>query len=54
MTFPQVVLDGERVIGWGEVTALDPKSGTADCTIRLEHAGRGVLLAGEATVLLPG
>ena len=54
MRFPQVVLDGERVIARGEVTALDAAAGTADCAIRLEHAERGVLLEGEATVALAG
>ena len=53
MRFPQVVLDGERVVARGEVTARDRVAGTADCAIRLEHAGRGVLLEGEATVTLP-
>ena len=54
MRFPQVVLDGERVVARGEVTALDRDAGTADCAIRLEHAERGVLLEGEAIVSLAG
>ena len=55
MRFPQVVLDGERVVARGEVTALegDGPQCTAICTIRLEHEERGVLLEGEATVSLP-
>ena len=53
--FPQVVLDGEEVIARGKITALRDESGEqlAECSIWLEHAERGVLLEGEATVLLP-
>ena len=53
--FPQVVLDGERVVARGSITALREVEGEllADCSIRLEHAERGVLLEGEATVALP-
>ena len=53
--FPQVVLDGERVVARGSITALREVEGEllADCSIRLEHAQRGVLLEGEATVALP-
>ena len=53
--FPQVVLDGEEVVARGQVTALRTVDGErlADCGIRLEHAQRGVLLEGEATVVLP-
>ena len=53
--FPQVVLDGERVVARGTITALREAEGEllADCSIWLEHAERGVLLAGEATVSLP-
>ena len=56
MRFPQVVLDGERVIARGEVTALRRAGGetVADCTVRLEESGRGVLLEGEATVCIDG
>lgn len=52
MRFPQVVLDGERVIARGEVVALREEGGAqlADCAVRLVHAERGVLLEGEATV----
>ena len=54
MRFPQVVLDGERVIARGEITALREEGGArlADCRIWLEHAERGVLLEGCATVKL--
>lgn len=50
--FPQVVLDGERVVARGEVTALREEQGLqiADCEIRLEHEQRGILLQGTATV----
>lgn len=50
--FPQVVLDGERVIARGTVTAIYQQQGQqlADCDIWLEHAQRGVLLEGTATV----
>lgn len=52
MRFPQVVLDGERVVAAGEVLALRTVGGEqlVDCAVRLEHDERGVLLEGEATV----
>jgi acyl dehydratase len=55
MRFPQVVLDGERVVARGEVTALREENGTAlaECRVWLEHAERGVLLEGSAVVTLP-
>ncbi len=55
MRFPQVVLDGERVIARGTVTRLHHSNGAnlADCSVELVHADRGVLLEGEATVTLP-
>ena len=55
MRFPQVVLDGERVVARGEICALREEQGItlADCNIRLEHDERGVLLEGSATVVLP-
>ena len=55
MRFPQVVLDGERVVARGEITALREVDGEqlADCNVRLEHAERGVLLEGNATIRLP-
>ena len=54
MRFPQVVLDGETVVARGEVTALGTEQDRpfADCDIRLEHAERGVLLEGTASVWL--
>jgi acyl dehydratase len=55
MRFPQVVLDGERVVARGEVTGLRVANGEtlAECNIWLQHAERGVLLEGTATVVLP-
>ena len=58
MRFPQVVLDEEYVTARGEITALNPceQDGSvllAQCSVRLEHEERGVLLEGEATVALP-
>lgn len=55
MRFPQVVLDGERVVARGEVSALREEHGErlADCRVWLEHGERGVLLAGSAVVALP-
>lgn len=53
--FPQVVLDGERVVARGRITALTEREGKtlAECDIWLEHEERGVLLEGEARVALP-
>ena len=48
MTFPQVVLDGERVIARGTVTAVS--DGRAECEVWLEEAERGRLLVGQAWV----
>jgi len=55
MRFPQVVLDGEYVVARGEITAVREEQGIAlaDCKIWLEHADRGILLEGTATVALP-
>lgn len=55
MRFPQVVLDGERVVARGEITALREENGEtlAECNIWLQHEERGVLLEGTATVVLP-
>jgi acyl dehydratase len=55
MRFPQVVLDEERVVARGEITALREQQGQrlADCRIWLEHQERGVLLEGTATIALP-
>ena len=54
--FPQVVLDGERVVARGSIQSLRSVDGEllADCEVRLEHAQRGILLEGEVTVALPG
>ena len=54
MRFPQVVLDGEKVTAYGSVTALRSVNGErlADCEVRLEHRERGILLQGEATVVV--
>ncbi|CAA0125089.1 Uncharacterised protein [Halioglobus japonicus] len=55
MRFPQVVLDQERVVAKGNISALREEHGItlADCTVWLEHAERGVLLEGIATVVFP-
>ena len=55
MRFPQVVLDEERVVARGEITALreQQEQRLADCKIWLEHQERGVLLEGTATIALP-
>ena len=55
MRFPQVVLDGERVVARGRVDGVDSSGDVAlaKCSVWLEHADRGVLLEGEATVALP-
>ena len=54
MRFPQVVLDGERVVSRGTIRALREENGEQliDCDIWLEHVERGVLLEGTATVAL--
>lgn len=53
--FPQVVLDGERVVARGTVRAIRVENGEqlADCSVTLEHDERGILLEADATVLLP-
>lgn len=48
MTFPQVVLDGERVVARGLVTAID--GNIVHCDVWLEEAERGKLLVGSAKV----
>lgn len=55
MRFPQVVLDGERVTARGVISRLceEQGRGQADCDVWLEHAERGVLLEGTASVVLP-
>jgi acyl dehydratase len=54
MTFPQVVLDGDRVTAAGVVTAVREEDGLqiADCEVWLEREGSGKLLEGSATVRL--
>ena len=54
MTFPQVVLDEERVIAKGTIISINKDSGQtlAECDIWLEHEERGVLLKGSAIVKL--
>ncbi|MEH6593787.1 MAG: MaoC family dehydratase [Halioglobus sp.] len=49
MTFPQVVLDGERVTAKGIVTGIE--SDRVHCDVWLEEATRGILLSGTATVV---
>ena len=55
MTFPQAVLDGDRIIARGVVTAIREEGGErlADCDIWLEREGSARVLDGQATVLLP-
>ena len=54
MHFPQVVLDGDTVVARGRVKSLHTANGDslAECAVWLEHAHRGVLLQGEASVAL--
>jgi acyl dehydratase len=54
MTFPQLVLDNERVVARGIIAALYDKDGLslAECDIWLEKEGAGKLLEGTATVCL--
>jgi acyl dehydratase len=54
MRFPQVVLDGERVTARGVITQLWEEQGRnqADCDVWLEHAERGILLEGTASIFL--
>jgi acyl dehydratase len=55
MRFPQVVLDEDRVVARGVVTAVREVDGgrEADCEIWLEREGAGRLLEGSAVVRLP-
>ena len=55
MRFPQVVLDGERVVARGEISLLREEQGVwlADCSVRLKHDDRGALLEGTATIVVP-
>jgi acyl dehydratase len=50
MTFPQVVLDGDRVVARGIIDVID--GGTAQCQVWLEHSDGRRLLEGWATVRL--
>jgi acyl dehydratase len=54
MTFPQVVLDGDRVAARGKVVTLHEEANQcfADCEVWLEHTERGRLLEGQALVVL--
>ena len=54
ITFPQVVLDEDCVVARVTITALREEGNRrlADCEVWLEHAERGVLLEGRATVQL--
>ncbi|MEM6709343.1 MAG: MaoC family dehydratase [Pseudomonadota bacterium] len=56
MTFPLVILDGERVTAQGVVTAIREENGErlADCDIWLHREGSANPLTGSATVALPG
>jgi acyl dehydratase len=53
MRFPKVVLDGDRVVAGGRVTAIRNMDGEqlADCEVWLARDGE-VLLEGNASVLL--
>jgi acyl dehydratase len=55
MRFPRVVLDGDRVIARGRVTAVrqDGKDRLADCDIWLHREGGEPPLEGTATVVVP-
>jgi acyl dehydratase len=55
MTFPQVVLDGDRVIAAGKVVAVQDEAGgqLVDCEVWLEREGSGRLLEGRANVYVP-
>jgi acyl dehydratase len=55
MTFPQAVLDGDRITAQGKVTAVREEGGErfADCDIWLMREGSDPPLKGWATVRLP-
>jgi acyl dehydratase len=55
MTFPMAVLDGDRIVAKGRVTAVRDEGGQrlADCDIWLEREGTNPPLQGTATVALP-
>ena len=54
MRFPQAVLDGDRIVAKGRVTALREDNGEklADCDIWLEREGTEPPLEGTATVCI--
>lgn len=54
MRFPQAVLDGDRIVAKGRVTALREDNGEqlADCDIWLEREGTKPPLEGTATVCI--
>ena len=55
MTFPKVVLDGDRITARGTVTGVREEGGErlADCDIWLEREPGDRPLVGTATVVLP-
>lgn len=55
MRFPQVVLDGDRIIARGRVTAISNQGGErlASCDIWLDRDGSDPPLEGTAVVALP-
>lgn len=55
MRFPMAVLDGDRIIARGKVTAVREANGErlADCDIWLHRDGTENPLEGQATVVLP-
>ena len=55
MRFPLVVLDGDRIVARGRVTAIreDNRERLADCDIWLHRDGSEPPLAGSATVVVP-
>ena len=55
MRFPLVVLDGDRIVAQGRVTAVREHNGepVADCDIWLHRAGSDHPLEGTATVAIP-
>lgn len=55
MRFPQVILDGDRVIARGTVTAVrvEGDETLADCDIWLDREGSAPPLEGTATIAVP-
>ena len=56
MTFPQLVLDGDRVVAAGRVTAVEAENTgqLVACEVWLDREGSGRLLEGTASVFIPG